>query len=176
MGNLPSSRTETCINGAPVNPNLINEIQDNIIGGNRAPFVRSIWPVILSLPSGTWAKGDTGATLFTPYIQCGGANNQVVLEIPCEKGETITSLTADVFGPGGVQTTSYTLYYSPSGIGSEVSIGGLNDVNRAAAWGTFTIQGGMSQLIGAGGALYLFAQGQTGYRISKMHGTFSRLP
>lgn len=174
MGNLPGSRTENCVAGAPVNHNLINEIQDNIIAHNRAPFTRSFWPKILHVASGTWVLGDIGAATFAPYIKSTGAASQVLLEIPCEEGDRITGLSAEVFG-NGVANAMFILYYGV-GIGSESGLSTTNDLARTAAWANLPLAAVTPQVIATRGGLYLFVQADANYQVSKLHATFDRIP
>lgn len=64
MGNLPVSRTENCVAGAPVNHNLINEIQDMFVGdhhiGRPCVIPACDFTLTSTAGSGVYTAGTSG--------------------------------------------------------------------------------------------------------------------
>lgn len=101
MGNLPTSRTETCITGAPVSHNLMNEIQDMIVGDRRPAFSFNSFPI-------AWTTTGVAPTLVI-NPQAGGVP-VAVWKLPAaathtarlrfDPGDTLASMLVDVYGDG----------------------------------------------------------------------------
>ena len=156
MGNLPVSRTETCVPGAPVNPNLMNEIQDNIVAGLHASR-----PLVLSASQGNastgWSFGAAGIGAL-PSATCTVAGTVLPVHFPLREGEQVDSVTFRAYGNG---TTSTLIARVKVCDGSDVTTtigtrtlaaggGGLT-----AAYQTFTVTGLTPTIIPAGGAAWI---------------------
>lgn len=90
MGNLPIARTENCVAGAPVSHNLINEIQDNIIGNNHG---------LLTLTFGGpafVAVSATGLDYSFGDIRGSGASFEIRATLPMIVGRRITAVRIHV--------------------------------------------------------------------------------
>jgi hypothetical protein len=72
MGNLPTARTETCVSGALVSPNLINEIQDVLVAINTGLTVQTLhFAATPGIPGNNllnWDE-DAGGVRGTPLVQ-----------------------------------------------------------------------------------------------------------
>lgn len=135
MGNLPTSRTETCINGAPVGPNLINEIQDIFVADARRLFYRQIipagWratgtpPTFVDNPSGTVVEVWKLPTAQT-----------VRARIPYEVGDNIAVVDFEVYGDAAVDWTGaikFNALMDGTG-GGTIADNGAGVTNETAAW------------------------------------------
>lgn len=161
---LPTSRNETCTNASPVNPNLINDLQDCVVGKKCGPTVRpqlALGGVGWSAPAGQLYLLSTGP-------------GTAIIPLYTETGDRITGLTLAAFGDGAVDVV-YTLKKIGPTMAGAVSLGTIADNNRAAAWGDVVIAVAAS-IMGAGEALYLEAVASAANaRLGVIRQTYDRL-
>lgn len=122
---LPTSRDETCTPAAQVSSNLLNRIQDQIIGNKKPSTTKMLAPKIVNM-------GSTWTTPGVDTVQSASAQ-EAFFDVPSEVGDRITGLEVTAQGNGVVDAT-ITLYYVNAGM-VPTSMGALVDTNRAAAWG-----------------------------------------
>lgn len=161
---LPTSRNETATNATPVNPNLINDIQDCVIGKKCPSSARTtlgIAGVGWSAPAGQVYALSTGpGTLLVP--------------LPSETGDRITGLVLAAFGDGAVDVT-YNLKKIGPTMAGPVTIGAIVDNNRAAAWGDVALVV-TPAVMGVGETLYLEAiASAANARVGVIRQTYDRL-
>ncbi len=181
MGNLPTSRTTTHIVGDPVDPNLIDEIQDAIIGSKRKPFIRRFFPRF-TVPGPAWgapASVVAGGLSFAGVTSTGISATPGRIEIPHEVGDRLIGLSWQACG-NGVADIVIDAMYSPTYLSppSPPLLGTLTDLNRSgAAWSTATMVIGTPTVVvdGSNMEILVLAQGAAGYTIGMMSGTFDRL-
>lgn len=135
MGNLPTSRTENCVAGAPLSHNLINEIQDVIIAHSRASWTAPTWPIIRLGAASIIESADPDNAAHPPVRKFSGGAT-VIAEIPFTQGDRITAFTLELYGDGAVDATLQVLYGTRSG--GQVQIGTTNNItNVPASWATY---------------------------------------
>lgn len=124
MGNLPVSRTATLVPGDPVPPNLLNELQDNLVALNveLSGGIQTLWPanptlagdltVTRNLIVGGFASvngilnGPHTVAVITPTLASGNNNNfnptglSSAIAVMCGAGAaaTITGMAGGVNG------------------------------------------------------------------------------
>lgn len=141
MGNLPTSRTETCIPGAPVSPNLINEIQDNIIAGSRGVFKRAFtpsfwWEQTPGLFGANPSGNNPANAIFSPCFRATSAiTGSVAFRIPFEPGETITGLSIPIIGNSSATFNMTIEYYSSMSVVSTLLCSAT--LSPPASWTSF---------------------------------------
>lgn len=91
MGNLPNSRTDTFVAGDPVPPNILNELQDMIIGGNYKQVPIFIPPASFQLASGA-ATRPTHTSGNVDWIFPTGSN----VEVNCGLALPVGTIIDDV--------------------------------------------------------------------------------
>lgn len=143
MGNLPTSRTENCIPGAPVSHNLMNEIQDNIVGENHGTKTIS---VPINGPRTGAAPGFTG-----DFFTISGASPQAAVfqisGIPV--GRRMTAVRVRVKDSAtGPTTMQVTIYPSTDGaqgasLGSSAVSSGSGAAQTLPVTGINTIVAGL---------------------------------
>lgn len=119
MGNLPNSRNKTYVDGDPVDPGILNDIQDSIVGGKRGEWpgrvtVTPYYQVAWTLPIGG----------SSPYCQSSNATNQAWFALGIDGGDQLRGLRFDAFGNSG-GTLQVQVFYGTiaSGVGSGAFIG-----------------------------------------------------
>lgn len=156
MGNLPVSRTENCIAGAAVSHNLINEIQDCIVGG-----LRPNQPLVLSAIQGNassgWSFGSAGIGAL-PSATCTVAGTVLPVWFPLCEGEQIDSVTFRAYGNGTTSTLIARVKVSDGSdtvttIGTRTLAAGGGGLT--AAYQTFTVTGLTPTVIPAGGGAWI---------------------
>lgn len=175
MGNLPTSRTETCVAGAPISHNLINEIQDCIVGAQRKSFSRPRGPRFM-VP-GTWG---------TPALVTDSLGKQLIastsvgattgfIEIPFDDGDRITALTMQVLGNGSADTL-FDVFLGTTAAGLvSIASGGITDTNRTNTWATLSTLVITPTVLVSGNSLYLQAvPNAAGYSLALVVPTFDR--
>lgn len=152
MGNLPTARTETCIAGASVSHNLINEIQDVLIARNT--FSRTFYPpIIVSVPAGitTGAANPAGAAKAGVFKFTAAGSTH--FGIPFNPGEKITGFSYSAYGDGVTDVDGLVAYCSDITTDA-IILASWTDTNRAAAWGAPAIGTFTPQVLAAGGILF----------------------
>lgn len=178
MGLLPAARTTTLVNGDPISPDLINEIEDMIVGNKRATYGRTFYPrfVIVGSWSAVAVIVTAGGFAHPGFTSTAGSVLSVV-EIPYIVGERITSLDLKVCGNGAADLSADVAYASTY-LATDVSISIptlIVDSNRTAAWATFSIPV-TPTILTAGSSLTLqFFADQAGYTIGHITANFDRL-
>lgn len=116
MGNLPNSRTLTINTGDPIPPEIINELQDMSIGGNRKLFTRTWWPVFvdgaalsanISYLQANPASGTFSAVNKTTGIFSG------IAPICFDSGDILSRVDVEIYGDGSVDA-SLSVVYAPN--------------------------------------------------------------
>lgn len=160
MGNLPTSRTETCIPGAPVNANLINEIQDQFVAGLRSTWRRPffITPLDVTGAAFNFGANPVGAGSF-PLCWTSSGVGQMNFIIPAEAGWRLTQFELELYGNGtltaGLQVFEIDDMHSAVGPGGTAGATD-NHANVPVGWNNY--------VVGVGGthAFVPFTVGPTG--------------
>lgn len=181
MGNLPTARTENCIAGASVSHNLINEIQDNIIGHKRPTFVRTFYPKFTNASGFAAGVNPVNATFPLSYNSAGAVAN-AQFDIEFEDGDRLTNLLYQAAGNGTTDLTFGGIFYAATMGVAPTQLTSWTDVNRAAAWGTVDI-GAIGtgpvlspQVLSAGASLTVqLVTNAAGYSIGTFWAVFDRL-
>lgn len=163
--NLPTSRSYTLTAADDVPSELLNELQDAIIGKKFKSTPRNFHPV--PMPGSAYTLSGEG---YIESSALGGAR----IPIPVEEGERITAITIKAYGNGVVDVT-YELRLLANDNVTSTLLGSITDNNRAAAWGevTFAVT---PTIIGAGESLSLTAApNAAGARLGRIKATFDRL-
>lgn len=120
MGTLPNSRTTTIVDGDPISGNLIDEIQDCIIGLRRKAYSRVFYPSPLIVSGGPFTCVANPVNPAWPPAWKAAALGSMFATVPVESGEIITGIDLDSYSPG-VGDIKVTLTYSTTmGAGSPV--------------------------------------------------------
>lgn len=176
MGNLPVSRTVTLIPGDGVPANLLDEIQDSVIGAKRSSWSRPRSPRFTI--QGSWGTPalvtDSLGKVLVASTTTG--SSQGYIEIPFDQGDRITGLTLQALGNGTADVIYDVLIGTISGGLVTIAGGGITDTNRTNTWGTisgFTIT---PSILVAGNTLYIQAiPNASGYSIATIIPVFDRL-
>lgn len=176
MGNLPNSRSKTYVDGDPVDPQILDELQDVNIGAKRKPFSRPRGPRFTV--QGTWsapAVVNDGLTKALVASTSVGASTGF-LEIPFDDGDRITGVTFQVCG-NGVTDTIFDLFLGTTAGGLiSIASGGITDTNRTNAWATLSTLVVTPTVLTTGNTLYVQAiANASGYSIAQLVPTFDRL-
>lgn len=174
MGNLPTSRTETCITGAPVSPNLINEIEDCIIGTKRAAWKRSVWPNISSGAASVIEAANPGGGGLPPVRKINAAAG-IYLEIPYDEGDTVSSLSFQGYGDGAVDVTVDMVYSSGYSVSQLTLSTQLVITNAPATWTAYSLASFVPTLLSAGPLSIIINTNAANFYFGRMLPTFSRL-
>lgn len=162
---LPTSREITATPAADIPSNVINAIQDAIIGKKFASIPRTFHPT--PMPSGAYTLSGEG------YIESSGVGGARIA-IPTEEGDRVTAITFKAFGNGVVDVT-YELRLLANDNVTSTLLGTVTDNNRAAAWGDVTFAVAPT-IIGAGQSLsFVAAANAAGARLGRIKVTFDRL-
>lgn len=164
---LPTTRDFNIIPGVtPVPGNLLNTLQDCIIGNKKPSMVRGSLPN-LWLPGANWAPAVGG------YLSCTGVAGAIIAPPAMEEADRITQVVIASFGTGAA-TVTHVIAYQTAAL-SVVTLATATDVNRAAAWGDFTINP-TAHVMGVGEVLYhSIASTVTGPRLSNARYKYDRL-
>jgi hypothetical protein len=131
---LPLTRSRTYVNGIPLIPDDVNEIEDAIIAGKFGP--RWEW-------QGLAKDGPTGsAGVVGQYdAKASGGPGQIWQPLPAfATGTIIQGIGVRLIGTGGAQTVALELNrHNGNGEGDLTLIGQLNINNPPAAWATYTL-------------------------------------
>lgn len=125
MGNLPNSRSKTYVDGDPVDPQILNEVQDQVVGAKRSewPGYVTVIPYFVSIASGTpsWALPPAGVSV---YCQSTNATNQAWFKLETEGGDQLRGIRFDAFGASS-GTLQVQVFYGTvaAGVGSGAFIG-----------------------------------------------------
>jgi hypothetical protein len=173
MGLLPNARTTTLVNGDPISPDLLNEIQDNIIGAKRRAFVRRFYPYFFV--AGSWTTQSTAAgSPNRPGITTAGVTAGL-FAIPYEVGDRLTALTFQGCG-NGVTDVNFSLIYAADYVAATATIGSAVETNRPVAWATVNFSLTSTPVMVDGDTLYVVAApSASGYTIGQVSATFDRL-
>jgi len=173
MGNLPTSRTETLVAGAPISHNLLNEIQDVIVGGLRAAWKRSVWPMISSGAANvTEAANPAGGSL--PPVRKFSAAGGIYLEIPYDEGDTVSSLSFQGYGDGAVDVTVDMVYGSGYSVAQLTLSSQLVITNAPATWTAYSLASFVPTLLSAGPLSIIITANAANFYFGRMLPTFSR--
>ncbi len=112
MGLLPGARTKTYVDSDAIDPQILDELQDQIIGAKRPGFARpQAMPFTVS--GGVWAAPvivtDGGGVPRIASASTG--NGSGYINLPFHEGDRIVSLTARVCG-NGVADVSFDVSFS----------------------------------------------------------------
>lgn len=171
MGNLPDARTLNVVAGDPASAALLDELQDNIVGSNRPPIPRRIFP--------SFWFGGTSVCVVNPN----GANSQLAWKlttgntydamIPFDSGDTLTGFSLDVYGDGAVDLAAGNASVLTRGSPNFAvdTVVGINPTlnNIPATWTTLVFTSSV------GGAFPALLMGSTSYlelQLSPSGGTF----
>lgn len=125
MGNLPLARTATFTPGDPIPSALLNEFQDQFIGARWGRRVDNV-PIAPGFGSDwTW---DAAAG----YMKSTGAGSWSVV-LPTVVGQSIESLTFEVFGDAAANLTGNIFKRSKAGAAG-ASLFAIGAPAAAAAW------------------------------------------
>lgn len=162
MGNLPTSRTVTLVNGDAVPSNLLNEIQDQFVGAHRGAFKRSFFPNQIGVGVGgslAWTPAanpaQPGSALTAVLKAPGGfSGTSNLFSVPYEIGETPVAFSAWVYGDGsaGVNTLQVRMGYSPDPTTLPVNLGIASFASIPVGWNLYTVTNTV-QVIPDGGML-----------------------
>lgn len=134
---LPTSRNRTYVEGAPVIPGDLNDLQDQIIGAKRRPFTRTFLPKFSTLSN--FVAGSNPDTHGTPglvvFNSPGGAVSNATFDIPFDDGDRLLNLSYWAIGNGTTDLTSATLLYAATMPELGTNLMTWVDNNRAATWG-----------------------------------------
>jgi hypothetical protein len=174
---LPVSRDTTYAASSQVKSADLNDIQDCIIG-NRKPTMTKIFGPngggILPLAPANWSAAGPNPNPGGNYFWSVGGAVAFMVYFPVEVGDRITGLSARAYGDGAADCTFTAGYFDASGVLQ--TLGSLNDVNRAAAWGDAVMGGWTNHTIVAGEILGCYVQiNAANYRIQKWAVTYDRL-
>lgn len=157
MGNLPAARTIMINTGDPIPPNLLNELQDVLVGAKRKTFRRPFYPLAIRTTttgggSLTGAANPANAT-YAPTCKIVGGQLSVYFSVPTEEGERLTDFIIDLYGDG---TNDPSITIAGFADMNSASAGGfvMNLTNVPAAWTTYTasvVGAGSSILVAPGG-------------------------
>lgn len=113
LGNLPVSRTLTLTPSDPIPSSLINEIQDNIIGGKRSQFIRVIQPSfdVENTANFEWEVKTINGHLKTVYTSANSGAG--VMYIPFDDGDRIIGVQFDGRGDGIVDISAQASWSGP---------------------------------------------------------------
>lgn len=166
MGNLPVSRTENCVTGAPVNHNLINEIQDVLVA-LYGTAIQDMHSMALAQP-GTQAGSTSTITDLGSHavvLQFGSAtvaDDYLPIRLPV--GATLTAWNVWLQKVTTAGTISFKAY-DANATNNAVSQIGATQSNNASNPGFIQLgQSGLSTVIQAGHAYHIAARsaGNTG--------------
>lgn len=156
MGNLPVSRTENCVAGAPVNHNLINEIQDNLIGDNHGTKTLVLGGDSFSVVAGSSIDLSFGD------IRGSGGTFEIRATLPVFVGRRITAVRIYVNdnATGPTKLAAALLSRSPTA-SATVATGSPNPTAGTGADQTITI-GPLTTVVASATAYQLKVQTTTG--------------
>lgn len=174
MGNLPTSRTETCIPGAPVNANLLNEIQDAIVAHSRDAWIRSLWPPISSGAASVIEAANPGGGGLPPVRKINAAA-AVYLELQYDQGDIINGLSLQGYGDGAVDVTVQAVYSSGEGVGQLTLSTTLTITNAVAAWTTYSLASFIPTLLASGPLSLIINTSAANFYFGRVVPLFSRL-
>ena len=156
MGNLPNARTKTYVDSDPVDPAILNELQDMAVADRRPAFGTQFFPTC-------WSATGTAPTLVLnpgtgPGIEVWKipTGQTVVARIPFEGGVSSVSYTFDIFGDGAVDFVA-NVQFSPdmSGAGGFIVTSGFGN-NVPGAWSKYSgLATPVTTTLTADGILYL---------------------
>jgi len=141
MGNLPFSRTITINPGDPIPGSIINELQDNAIGG-RLPSYTMKYPMRIFAANATNARitiatNPVGGLWDVVKFASVGSDNERFL-VPFAVGDTVTSGKISVYGDGAVDITALLTVETQAGtFVADIASGSLT--NAPASWSTIVI-------------------------------------
>lgn len=177
MGLLPAARTKTYVDGDPVDPAILNELQDNIVSTKRKSFSRPRAPRFVL--QGSWAvpslvTDSLGKTLVASVSTAGSVAGYI--EIPFDDGDRITGLALQVCGNASADTV-FDVFLGTTAAGLvSIASGGITDTNRTNTWATLSTLVITPTILTAGNTLYLQAiPNAASYNLAAVIPTFDRL-
>lgn len=176
MGNLPVLRTVTLSPGDAVPSNLLNEIQDVLVGTLRSSWSRPRHPRFTIV--GSWGTPalvtDSLGKVLVASTTTG--SSQGYIEIPFDEGDRITGITIQALGNGTADVLYDVLAGTISGGLVSIASGGITDTNRSNTWGTVSGFSITPTILLAGNTLYIQAiPNASGYSVATVVPVFDRL-
>jgi len=170
---LPLARQLTINATDPIPSDLLNKLQDAIVGNKKPSLTRVVAPFTMA------ALGSLVAwtTIGNGYVQSTGAANGLI-PLYMETGDRITGVTVSSWGTGAADVT-HQLHLTTAAMAHSL-LSNVVDSNRAAAWGDFVYGGPfVPYQLNAGDVVYL-SIGVTGVtpagcRIGNIRYTYDRL-
>lgn len=130
MGNLPNSRTITINTGDPVPPNLLNEIQDVIVGGFSSSKTEVLAGFDFEVQSGTSSITTEGRRDIT------SAGGLMMARLPLRTGDRLRSVLMTIHGDNTVDATWAIKKIAAAGTATTISSGTFTDVSSSSVVGT----------------------------------------
>lgn len=131
MPSLPNTRPDNPANGSPVGSVGTAEVYDSIIKGAKnitsRPFIPS------PQQPGDWIVDSTP---YGPHLKSNGAVFGAMIPVPIEVTDRVLGFHLQALGNGVIDVT-HSLIVVHANM-TQTTIATSADVNRAAAWGTFT--------------------------------------
>lgn len=100
MGNLPFSRTKTYVLSDPVDPALLNELQDQAVGAKRPEFFGR--QALIPYYQVGWTTPTAG---LQPWCSSSATTNEAWYQLSIESGDHLKGFRFDVWGNGGGSLT-----------------------------------------------------------------------
>lgn len=130
MGSLPTSRTITINTGDPIPANLLNEIQDNIVGDFHGNKTEVLAGFDFCVQSGTAVISTSGA------ITVNSAGGLIMVRLPLRTGDRLRSVLLTIVGDGAVDAAFAIKKVAASGTTTTIASGSFTDVSGAGVVGT----------------------------------------
>ena len=165
---LPTSRDITLTSASPAPSNLLNKLQDMVIGNKKPSTTRQSMPFFGSGKTGTWNE-------LSNYVQSTiAAGFQMPLLM--EAGDRLTAVTIAAYGDGAVDCAFSLFAITPANAVTTL-VNAQQDTNRAAAWGDVSlVLSPSTYVMGAGEALILtIGANAANYRVGPIRWTYDRL-
>jgi len=142
MGNLPDARTLNVVAGDPVTAALLDELQDMVVGSNRPPIARRIFPSTWLGGTAVCVVNPNGVNDFLAWKLTTGSVYKTM--IPFDVGDNIVGFSMEVFGDGAVDIAdgaavgtglAFRSSYNAAGFSGA---GSVTATNVPATWTTVT--------------------------------------
>jgi hypothetical protein len=183
VGNLPESRTTTLTPGDPVPSALINEIQDNIVGGFRRVFSRTFRPVLIygtSSPFTETLLGISGDHMTVFESPAGATLAQYYVSY--EDGDRVIGFGTPIRGDGAVDVTMKMYHHEFPDSAVADLLGSVSEVNVPNSFHTIesrlnSLTPFVPKILASGHVLFGTVQSSnTGMQFSNVTVYFDRLP
>lgn len=135
---LPGARDFTLVDGDPVPPNLLNNLQDMFVGDQRGVFYPNILPsqFVESSPGFVTPANPNGIGIgaFVPVWKITAGTAHALFYIPTQGGDVVSDMWVDLYGDGTIDLTITPQVYSGMPSGSPTVLATVTINNVPAAW------------------------------------------